>query len=181
MLGDMTLKSWTNAARLGLPHVVLAFLVLISVVQWPYVANHVVKPHFILMFIFYWSIYRPTLVPAFLCFLMGVLMDVLGGIPLGINAFIFVLTHWVVRDQRRFLMGQPFVVTWAIFGVVALLVMGLQWLIMALVSGHWAFPVSEVLRTGITFMIFPLVSLLMISVHRLLPSAPYHSDGITTS
>ena len=121
------------------------------------------------MAVYYWSIYRPTLMPPFLCFSVGLLLDILSGLPLGINAIIFTLVQWIVRDQRKFLMAQAYITTWAVFILVAAGAIFLQWGLYGLVSLQWS-PVMPVLVSiAATILLFPVVTFLLILSHRILP------------
>ena len=59
-------------ARFCVPYALIFFLWIIDMVSLniPYLQD--LQPSFTLMFLFYWSIYRPTLLPSWLIFLMGV-------------------------------------------------------------------------------------------------------------
>lgn len=155
--------------RLALAHALTLCLVLLNFVSFPFPYMGEVRPLFFLMAVFYWAVYRPTLMPFAFAFLIGLAMDILSGFPLGLNAFIFVAAQWFVRSQRLFLMGQSFLMLWAGFMVTALFVVFIQWsffsIINLAVSSLW----SALMEVGVSLLIFPLMSLLFISVHRLLP------------
>ncbi|HTK83915.1 MAG TPA: rod shape-determining protein MreD [Patescibacteria group bacterium] len=157
-------------ARLALPQFLLAGLVLLSVLSLPLPYAGSVRPCLVLMAVYYWAIFRPTLVPPFLCFLAGLLMDILSGMPLGVNALVLVAVQWVVRGQRRFLMAQPYKVLWAVFGLVVVLASALTWLLFGIMQRSWA-PLPPLAGTAAaSFLLFPLVSWILIFVHRTLPA-----------
>jgi rod shape-determining protein MreD len=123
-----------------------------------------------LMCIYYWSIYRPALVPVVLVFAAGILMDLLGGVPLGFNALIFVLMQWVVTDQRRFLLAQPFVMIWVVFAFLSLAAMMIQWALFGLAHFNW----PSLKPLGFSFImgvaVFPAIFVLLHLTHKILPS-----------
>ena len=150
-------------------------MLLVNVVALPLLPVGAVKPPLVLMAVYYWAIYRPTLLPPSLCFAAGLLMDILSGMPLGINALVLVMTQWIVRDQRRFLMGQPYGTIWAVFGLVSVVSVFLQWGLYGLAQAHWA-PILPALGGALLgLFLFPFVTLLLIITHRMLPvaSRPY--------
>jgi rod shape-determining protein MreD len=49
-----------------------------------------------LIAVFYWSLYRPDLMPAWAAFGLGLAQDVLGGLPLGITACVLITVHAAV-------------------------------------------------------------------------------------
>lgn len=166
------MRSVENGFRLLVPVALLAFLFLLSVVALPFPVVHSIKPAWVLMAIYYWSVFRPTLMPPSLCFFTGLLLDFISGLPLGVNAVIFTLAQWVVRDQRRFLMGQAFFTIWCVFALVAGLSLVLQWGLYGLVQFTWTSLTPVMVNLLATILLFPLVSLAMLAVHKILPEAP---------
>src|SRR5262245_20541391 len=102
-------ESLESSARRLVPYSLMALLLVLGSVHLPFAAGTDVKAPLFLMGLYYWSIYRPTLIPPWLTFVCGILADLIGGLPIGLSAVIFVLVRWIVSDQRRFLMGQSFV------------------------------------------------------------------------
>ena len=169
---DLSARKAEHTARLMVPQALLFLFLLLSVASLPLPHANEVKNQLVLMAIFYWAIYRPTLVPPFFCFFLGLAMDVLGGFPLGLNACILVLLQWLVRDQRKSLVGQPFFVIWAVFGLVALSAALMQWGLIGLQNMSWAKPMPVVAGTVISLFLFPFITMLLVFTHRLLPVPP---------
>jgi rod shape-determining protein MreD len=121
------------------------------------------------MVIYYWAIYRPTLIPAWFVFLMGIAFDLLSGLPVGLSAFVFVGLRWLVSDQRLFLMGQSFVTVWLGYALANLIVTSVQWVLYGFLNLHWSplEPVGMMIVSGIFF--FPAVSIFLHFSHRMLP------------
>ncbi len=94
-----------STARLAIPLILLGLMILLGLLSLPVPYAGSARPALVLMAVYYWAIYRPTLVPPFLCFAAGLLTDILSGMPLGLNALVLVIVQWIVRSQRRFLMG----------------------------------------------------------------------------
>lgn len=157
--------------RLALSQTVLLLLVFLNLMTLPPPFESEVRPFLVLMAVYYWAIYRPTLVPPALCFVIGLFMDILSGLPMGLNALCYVAVQWVVRDQRRFLMGQPYTMIWAGFGMVTVMTALLQWGFFSLIHVD-ASPVLPVAASVLlSLILFPPVSLLLVWVHRQLPVA----------
>lgn len=156
--------------RLAVPQLLTCCLVFLSLIKIPLFENGM-KPFLVLAAIYYWAIYRPTLVPPSLCFFVGLFIDILSGFPLGLNAFCYVTAQWVVRDQRRFLMGQTYPMIWAGFGIVVSAVALLQWAVFAFIHAQPSplFPVG--ISVLFSLLLFPAISMLFVLVHRYLPVA----------
>ena len=105
-------------ARAFVPVAVSLLLVLLSVVPLGIPGYGVMAPLFSLMAVYYWSIHRPDLLPNFAVFGIGLLQDILSGLPLGVLALVFLLVRAVVVSQRRFLLGKSFLLVWWGFALV---------------------------------------------------------------
>ncbi len=105
-------------------------------------------------------------------FFIGVFLDLLAGFPVGLHAILFLIVQWAVRDQRIFLMGQPYIMVWLGFGLICVgysLIKALFFL--AYIGG---LPSLAMLMSSISLsvVLFPLVTLLFILAHKILPAAP---------
>ena len=169
---ELSARKAEHALRLMVPQLLLAVLLLLNMASVPLPYAYSIKAHLVLMAVYYWAIYRPTLVPPSLCFLMALAMDVLSGLPLGLNALVLVLVQWLVRDQRRFMMGQPFIVIWAVFGLVSLSASMMQWALAGLFVQEWVELAPVLTGTAISLLLFPLVTMLLVLTHRMLPVPP---------
>lgn len=157
-------------ARMSAAYVLLAMLFLLNVISVPYPMSVFFKGPLILMAIYYWAIYRPTLIPPWLVFLGGILADILTGIPyLGLSAVLFLICRMAVMEQRRFLMGQGFVMVWIGFAIVNVLFHLVQFLVFSLLNLQFV-PVEKaapVLLMGM--LLFPVIHVLLYASHKILP------------
>lgn len=155
-----------GAARRAAPGAVTLLLVLVGVtpLQVPFYGR--IAPMLALMSIYYWAIHRPDLMPLSLVFAVGLVHDALTGAPLGIHSLVFLVCHWMVLGQRRFLVGRSFVVLWWGFFMLMLLAAALDWVAF---SAYFArvMPVEPVVfRTLLTVALFPVAAWAFIQVHR---------------
>src|SRR3546814_11664832 len=70
------------------------------------------------MAIFYWSIFRADLMTMAGAFLIGLVLDLLSGGPVGLNAMMLLLAHQPGVSQRRVFLGSSFLVTGVAFAMV---------------------------------------------------------------
>lgn len=154
-----TSSRWTAVKRflLVLAMVLAAFL--LSVVPVRLGAFDDVRPPFLLMVVYYWAIYRPSLIPPVLAFALGLLADLIAVLPLGLSALLLVSAQWVVRGQRRFLLGQAFLVIWAVYALVAAAAGLAQWLLFCLFHVALVPIMPVVVGTTLSVLLFPLVVL----------------------
>lgn len=170
MAVNLSMNSLENVVRLLVPMGFLAVLFLLSVTALPIPGVGLVKPALLLMCVYYWSIYRPSLMPPALCFAVGLLLDIMTGLPLGVNAMILTLVQWVVRDQRKFLMGQAYFTIWCVFALIATLSLTVQWVLYGMASSAWMPLTPLAFSLLATILLFPVVTMVLIIIHRVLPS-----------
>lgn len=116
-----------------------------------------VRPAFMLIAVYYWSTLKPDVLSPLSAFIIGIVLDLLAGYPLGVQALVFVLAQWTTRGQRKFLMGQPFAVMWAGFALVAGVAAVLQWALFSLFYFE-TMDVRAVLASALlTCLVFPVV------------------------
>lgn len=171
----MSLDVWTWPERAGvsfrllIPYIFIAVFFLLDLVPVHIAPFGEIRPCLSIMSVFYWSIYRPTLIPNWLVFLLGLMQDLISGLPLGINAFVFLLLYWVISDQRRVFVGQPFATVMIGFGLALVLSNCMRWLLFSLVTGIWPplLPIAGIILSGL--FIFPLINILLHTTHKALP------------
>ena len=161
---------WQRLDQLGrelLPGFFAAILVLVSVVPLPLPQYGQVATALTLIPVYYWSLERPNLFPPVLAFELGLLQDLLSGSAIGGTALIFVVVQWVVRSQRRFLIGQPFVLVWWGFLPVALLAAVAEWVLFCTLNLVITPIEPAIFRAGIAVALFPLFAAMMMWINRL--------------
>ena len=96
-------------------------------------------------------------------------MDVLLGLPIGLNAIALLAVQWLVRRQRLFLMGQSFIGLWLGFMVAVSAAVFFKWFVMSLLE-LTILPAGPALSSILTsIFLFPLISLFLLGVHKILP------------
>ena len=85
-----------------------------------------------IMAVYHWGIYRSELLPVYAVFAVGILQDILSGVPIGLNALTFVSVYWFVVSQHGFFLGKSFPIVWLGFGLISGIAMIVMWIIMAL-------------------------------------------------
>ncbi|HET8727657.1 MAG TPA: rod shape-determining protein MreD [Alphaproteobacteria bacterium] len=155
-----------GAARSSAPALMTLMLVLIGVMPFQLPLYGAVAPALPLIAIYYWAVHRPDLMPFTVVFGVGLLHDVLTAAPLGLNAAIFLVAHWLVIGQRRFLVGRSFLVLWWGFATIATLAAAMEWLAHSIYAATPMPGEPLVFRGLITIALFPAVVWIAIQVHR---------------
>ncbi len=155
-----------------MPSVVAVMMTLLSVIVWPLPYLGPVMPPLAFIALYYWSTHRPDLFPAGVAFAIGILNDIINDFPLGVSAFLFVLAHQIIWQQRRFFTGHSFFMLWSGFALAAGAMMICQWVLISLVQWQ-ASPVLPVLiQTVLAILFFPLPCWVLIRLQRNLLSTP---------
>lgn len=170
------------AVRLLLAQGTIIVFLLLNVVSFSLPHAGDFKPFFLLMAVYYWAIYRPTVMPVAYTFILGLVMDLLSELPVGASALILIALQVTVRRSRLFLMGQPYVMVWFGFFLTAVANAFCLWVIMSLstlsfvsLTALFQTLVAALLST----LLFPLATIALRGVHRILPvtSRPLRSVG----
>lgn len=144
-------------ARHLVPFLVTLFFLLLAMVPTRIPGFAGVAPVLTLMCVFYWAIYRPDLLPAAAAFGLGLLHDIASGTPLGVNALVLLLVQGLTSSQRKFFLGNTFLVAWWGFGLIAAGAMAVTWGLIALLSGMAA-PRTVLFEYLMTLSLYPVVS-----------------------
>tara|TARA_B100000242_G_scaffold287375_4_gene254128 strand:- start:1781 stop:2284 length:504 start_codon:yes stop_codon:yes gene_type:complete len=156
-------------ARFCVAYCLIMIFLLLDLVSFNVPFFHEIRPSLTLMLLFYWGIYRPSMTPTWLAFVLGLFIDLVSGVPLGLNALLFVAVAYVIQSQRKIFMGQPFLSVYFGFALVSFGVKTLQWMIFCLVGMKWVAidTVMGAVLLGVAF--FPVAFLLMNVTHKILP------------
>ncbi len=158
--------------RWGLVLAVMLALVLLSVIPFRIVHLGEIRPVFMLMAVYYWSILRPA--PPLAVFAIGLVLDLLSDYPLGMNALVLVAVQALTGSQRKFLLGQSFLVIWAGFALVAFGAGILQWGLFSLFNMTLVSAKSMLISAALSAFLFPLSVLPLAAVYKAL------ADDLTT-
>lgn len=150
------------------PLAVTLLLLLLSHAPGAYVALAPVMPPLALMAVFYWSVHRPDWFGVVSAFVVGLLVDVLLGAPLGISAGLYAVSHILLTRQQRFFKGTTFPLVWGGYAVTQLAVtvgQALLWWLLLARAPH----LGDVLTLNILgALLFPPVCWILSRLQKLL-------------
>ncbi len=127
---------------------------------------------FSLACIYYWAIYHPSLMPTWLLFTLGILKDLLSGLPfVGLSSMVFICVFLIIKQQRVFLSGQNFFMIWAGYIFVTAATCLIFWAFLCLYLFTFAPFQSFVIEALIMVLAFPLIVAFMGLLHKFLPFA----------
>jgi len=141
-----------------LPFVTTLGLVLLMQLQYRLSFLDDLFPFLSLVGVYYWSIFKPRLMPVSVVFLLGLLQDILSGGPIGMMALLFILVRlFVIRQGRRFL-EREFLFNWLVFIMVSPAFGLATWAIASLYLKESQNIWNIFGQSILTIVIFPLVT-----------------------
>lgn len=142
-------------ARALTPFVLTVLLLLVSLtpVRSPYLAP--VIPSIALIAVYYWSVFRPDLMPSGAVFAIGLLHDLVGVAPLGTGILALLAVHAAVGAQRKFFATAGFGLLWLAFAVLAAGAQLFIWLLSCALIGRIVDLAPAVLQYAVTLAIYP--------------------------
>lgn len=161
----LSLRRLGLALRGTLPLLTSLALVLVSVTSLRVPDLAVITPSLAIMAVYYWSIYRPDLLPASAVFLIGLVQDVLSGGPVGVMALVLLLVRGVVVSQRRVFFGSSFLLGYCGFAIMASGAACLSWLMVSAWFGKFLLPAPLAYQTLLTIALYPCFTWLFGQVH----------------
>ena len=145
-------------ARNSVPFLAALAMVVIGLVRWPLPGAAPVAPVLALVAVHYWTVHRPELMPPAAVFALGLLQDILGGAPIGLNALVLLVVHGVLLMQRQHLARRPFIVDWWGFAVVAAGAGLLGWLVASLYYGGTIWPKPLLVQYLLNLCAYPVLA-----------------------
>jgi len=107
--------------------------------------------------IFYWGRIKSTEIPFWFAFVIGLLMDSVSGMPLGISALLYMVFLVALHSRSKHLQNQGFMFIWWYFAVLLAIFCTLQFIIMSLYDDQIFSFVPAFLQWLITAGLYPLL------------------------
>lgn len=135
-------------------------------VALPWQAWAVLRPDLALVCLFYWRLYRPDRCGAGVAFLVGLLIDLQTGVPIGLNAMSKIIIILLVGMFGQRLRTTDYLLLLPIIFLMVLLEEFLQLGIMVFIQGvgvRWTLFAGKPVAT---LLLAPALTLLLIHLHR---------------
>ncbi len=166
MTGGTALQRLDLGLRSVTPLALTLLLALVPVLPLAILGGQPMVPSFTLMSVFYWTVYRPDLLPAAAVFAVGLVQDLVSGAPIGLTPMILLGTYGIVLGQRFVFLGKPFAVAWWGFMMVALTAALVSWLMTCLINLKVVGIGQPMMQFAVTWALFPLLVWFFIRTHR---------------
>lgn len=154
-----------TGARACVPTAMTLAMILVAVMPTDFVRSGMMSFLVALICVFYWSIYRPDLMPAWAAFTIGIFSDLVTGGPIGLNAVVLLTVHWIVAGQRRVFIGKPFPITWLGYLLISMPGCFVYWLIASIYFTTLLAPQPIVGAYIVGILLYPLAAFLLWRLH----------------
>jgi rod shape-determining protein MreD len=153
-------------ARHSFPATSTVLLMLLCGLPFGVADQAVLLPAVTLAAVYFWSLFRPASLPPPIVFLIGLLLDLLGYLPIGAGVLTLLLVHGLATRWRRRLTQQGFVVVWLTFACVATGASALIWTLTSLLTLRLLPPAPALFLAVLATALYPALSVLLIRAHR---------------
>lgn len=128
-----------------------------------------------IMIVFYWSSHRPSALPNWFIFLLGIFRDVVEGLTLGVGPFVYLVTKFMLLASRGIYRKANFLVIWQGFAIIALLAITLKWLLVSFIMGIPLSPDNAIMQFMLSVAIYPAMHWLFNLVASIMPEK-FHDE-----
>lgn len=109
-----------------------------------------------IMPMFYWGMVQARDMPYWFVFSVGLVMDAVTGLPLGLTSLLFILFLLMVHAQRKYFQKEAFVIKWAYFAAMLAAACAANWVGLSFFLQHGK-PLGAVLLQWLfTLCLYPL-------------------------
>lgn len=151
--------------REALPLLFALATVLVDLAPRPAAAGGDVAPYLTLGVVYFWTVYRPDLMSNPAVFAIGLVYDLLSGMPLGVTALALLAGRAILLARQRFFHAKSFGVIWALFLLWAPVVEVLRYGIAAASVGRLVDPTPLVVQCALTVALYPALSWILVRLH----------------
>jgi rod shape-determining protein MreD len=166
IVGSVT-RQVETALRMSLPVATVALAALLDLLPALAVGPTAPPPGFLLCCFYYWTVYRPELLPPAGVFVLGLAFDLAGGLPPGMTPLVLLTARaLMLAREDRILASSPGVL-WLGFVATALVAGFLRLLIASLWWAHLFSPASVIAEAVLGAALFPLVAIVLAGIDSL--------------
>ena len=155
-----------SLARAAFPVVCTVLLLLLCNAPFGIPDQTTLAPAVAVVSVFFWTLFRPAAMPALAVFGIGLLLDLLGWLPLGAGVLTLLTVHAVCLRLRRGLARQGFLIIWAMFATIAAGAAALTWLLVGLLELRLLPMAPALFQALLTTSLYPALAIPFALAHR---------------
>ncbi|MSO90899.1 MAG: rod shape-determining protein MreD [Acetobacteraceae bacterium] len=152
-------------ARRAFPAVVTILLMLLLCMPLGLPEQSALLPALTLTSVFFWSLFRPASMTPPMVFAIGLLLDLLGYLPLGVGVLSLLGLHGLTVQGRRVLTRHGFLFVWLTFLLIATGTSILAWALSSLLTLRLLPFAPAVFQAVLATAIYPAIVTLFARAH----------------
>lgn len=162
-----TFGRWLDiAARHAFPAGCTVVLMLLAAAPFGIADQAALLPAVTLACVYFWSLFRPAAMAPPAVFVIGLVFDLRGYLPIGVGTLTLLVVHGLAVRWRQVLLNQGFVSGWLAFAGFAVGAAASVWLLTALLVFR-ALPVAPaLLQAVLTAVLYPALAILFVRADR---------------
>ena len=146
-------------ARASFPLTCTVLLMLLGNAPLGIPGQEALLPAIAVISVYFWSLFRPAAMPPVAVFLLGLLLDLLGWLPLGTGPFCLLAVHAFCQRWRRGLAHQGFLLVWLAFTGFAAAAASVIWGFASLLTLHLLPPGPAAFQAVLTTALYPVLAI----------------------
>ncbi len=141
-----------------IPFLTILFLIIVMVLPYNMPLIGDIMPFLTLIGVYYWSVFKPELLPVSVVFVLGLLQDILLGSPLGLMSLLLVVVQQFIFFQGRQFLERDFVFNWFVFVMLVIGFGFLSWGITSLYFKVFLDYLSVIGQILLTIAFYPIIT-----------------------
>jgi len=111
-------KEKSYGLKVVIPFLTVLFLIIIMILPYNTVLISDIMPFLTLIGVYYWSVFKPELLPIGVVFILGLLQDVLLGSPLGLMPLLLIVVQQFIYNQGQQFLERDYLFNWFFFVMI---------------------------------------------------------------
>jgi rod shape-determining protein MreD len=141
-----------------LPFLTILFLIIMMVLPYNIPLIDDIMPFLTLIGVYYWSVFKPELVPVSVIFVLGLIQDILLGSPFGLMSLLLVVVQQFIFIQGRQFLERDFLFNWFVFVMIVIGFGALSWGITSLYFRVFLDFIDVIGQILLTIAFYPLIT-----------------------
>lgn len=146
-------------ARASFPLTCTVLLMLLANAPFGIPGQAALLPAIAIISVYFWSLFRPPAMPPLAVFLLGLLLDLLGWLPLGTGPFCLLAVLAFCQRWRRGLAPQGFLLVWLVFAGFATAAAVVLWGFASLLTLRLLPPGPAAFQAALTAVLYPVLAI----------------------
>jgi rod shape-determining protein MreD len=106
--------------------------------------------------VFYWGLMHAREMPFWFVFALGLIMDAVTGMPMGLTALLYVFFLAMLHAQRKYIHKEGFIIKWGYFAMLLAVTGAIHWLLMLFLNGQGQGVATAMIQWLLTVCCYPL-------------------------